>query len=193
MSIPSYRILVFSFVYFIWSAAPAQVGEADSLAQLLSKKMPDTARVKLLNDLTKSLFNNNLNSAIIIAMQSKDLAEKVKYKTGLALALKQMGICYYLKGKYVDAIKTWQQALDVYSQMGDKTGVANMLSNQGAVYFNQGDDAKSLELHLQSLKLSEEIDDTLRIVTSLTNIGGIYLNKRATYRKALDYFLRSYQ
>src|SRR6185436_4859515 len=66
------------------------------------------------------------------------------------------------------------------------------LSNQGAVYFNQGDDAKSLELHFQSLKISEEIEDTLRIVTSLNNIGAVYLNKPATYKKALENFLRSY-
>ena len=40
--------------------------------------------------------------------------------------------------------------------------------------------------------MSEEINDTLRIVTSLTNIGAVYLNKQATYKKALDYFLRAY-
>src|SRR6188768_754205 len=104
-----------------------------------------------------------------------------------------MGIGYYLLGKYVDAVKTWEQALAVYKLMGDKKGVANMLSNEGAVYFAQGDDAKALELHLQSLKMSEEINDTLRILTSLTNIGGVYSNKEVTYSKALEYFLRSYK
>ena len=85
-----------------------------------------------------------------------------------------MGNAYYLQGKFVEPIKTWQSAIEVYEKIGDKTGVANMLSNQGAVYFEKGDEAKSLELHLQSLKLSEELNDTLRILTSLINIGGVY-------------------
>ena len=49
-----------------------------------------------------------------------------------------MGKGYYLKGKYIDAVKTWQQALDVFKLVGDKTGVANMLGKQVAVYFKQG-------------------------------------------------------
>lgn len=56
----------------------------------------------------------------------------------MALALKNMAKGYYLKGKYIDAVKTWQQALDVFKLVGDKTGVANMLGKQVAVYFKQG-------------------------------------------------------
>ncbi|MEO6490608.1 MAG: adenylate/guanylate cyclase domain-containing protein [Ferruginibacter sp.] len=165
--------------------------DIDSLKRLISSNVPDTTKVNLLNVLSKKFFNDNPDTAVLIASSSRILAERHHYRSGLALALKNMGIGYYLQGKYVDAIKTWQQALIVYDQMGDKTGVANMLSNQGAVYFAQGDEAKSLELHLQSLKMSEEIGDTLRILTSLNNIGSVYSNKTATFNKSLEYFLRS--
>jgi len=166
--------------------------EPDSLKKLLSVTASDTAKVNLLNALCKSYFNDNPDTSVVIASSAINIAEKIKFNRGLSLALKNMGIGYYLQGKYIDAIKTWQQALETYKLIGDKKGVANMLSNQGAVYFNQGDDAKSLELHFQSLKISEEIEDTLRIVTSLNNIGAVYLNKPATYKKALENFLRSY-
>jgi class 3 adenylate cyclase/cytochrome c-type biogenesis protein CcmH/NrfG len=166
---------------------------SDSLSNLINTADNDSVKVNLLNALSKSFFADNPDTAVTVASTSKKLAEKINYKGGLALALKNMGIGYYLQGKYVEAINSWQQALEVYSYIGDVTGVANMLSNQGAVYFNQGDDAKSLELHLKSLKMSEELDDTLRILTSLTNIGAVYLNKPATYNKAQEYFLRSYQ
>jgi adenylate cyclase len=171
----------------------AQYHEADSLNSLLKAILHDTERVNILNALSKSYFNGNPDTSVLIAQSSKKLAEETNYKPGLTLALKNMGIGYYMQGKYIDAIKTWQQALEVSQSIGDKKGVANMLSNQGAVYFNQGDEAKSLELHLQSLKMSEDIGDTLRILTSLTNIGAVYLNKPATYKKALEYFLRSYK
>ena len=187
------RFIIVSWLFLPCLQAHAQLNAADSLKKLLSSKITDTVRVNLLNELSKVFFNDNPDTSVIIAMSSKKLAEQINYKTGLALALKNMGKGYYLEGKYIDAVKTWQQALDVFKLVGDKTGVANMLNNQGAVYFNQGDEAKSLELHLQSLKMAEVIGDTLRILTSLTNIGAVYLNKPATYQKALEYFLRSYK
>ncbi len=187
------RFILLNLIFLCCFSVTGYANEIDSLKKLISSNIPDSIRVNTLNALSKNYFNDNPDTSVIIADSSGKLAERINYQPGLALALKNMGIGYYLQGKYVDAVKTWQQALDVYRVMGDKTGVANMLSNQGAVYFAQGDDAKSLELHLQSLKMSEEIGDTLRILTSLTNIGGVYLNKVATYRKALEYFLRSYK
>ena len=173
--------------------ASAQFPEADSLRGLLVTDMTDSQRVNILNTLSKSLFSDRPDSSVNIADRSRILAEKIKYRPGLALALKHMGIGYYLQGNYLDAVKTWRQAMIIFKESGDKRGEANILSNMGAAYFNQGDETNSLELHLQSLKISEEINDTLRIVTSLNNIGGIYQNKTAQHDKALDYFLRSYQ
>lgn len=187
------RFILACTLFLLCYKTNAQSGEADSLTKILSTNIPDSVRVDVLNALSKSYFNSNPDTSVAIASSSKLLAEKIDYKPGWALALKNKGIGYYLQGNYIDAIKTWQDALDVYKIIGDKAGVANMLSNQGAVYFNQGDDAKSLELHLESLRISEEINDTLRILTSLNNIGAVYLNKPATYQKALDYFLQSYK
>ena len=171
----------------------AQQHAIDSLKKNLSSKITDSGRVDILNILSKTYYKDNPDTSIKIALSAKQLAEKINYKPGLSLALKQIGMVYYKQGKYIDAVKTWQQALDMYKSIGDKVGVANMLGNQGAIYFNQGDDAKSLELHLKSLKMSEEIGDTLRILTSLTNVGTVYLNKPATYTKALEFFLQSYK
>ena len=193
MKIKIGRFFIIAFLFFVCFTANAQSYETDSLTKLLSGNIPDTVRVDLLNALSKSYFSTSPDTSVTIARSSQELAEKINYQPGLALALKDMGIAYYLQGIFIDAIKTWQQAIEVYKLIGDKVGVANMLSNQGAVYFNQGDDVKSLELHLQSLKMSEEINDTLRILTSLINIGAVYLNKQATYDKALDYFKQSYK
>ncbi|MBK8585998.1 MAG: tetratricopeptide repeat protein [Bacteroidetes bacterium] len=186
------RFILFCLLTFLFLIPDTQASKSDSLRQVLSTTIADTTRVNVLNALSKAYCNDNPDTAVTIGASSRDLAEKIKFKPGQALALKQMGIAFYLQGKYIDAVNHWQQALEVYKSIGDKVGVANMLSNQGAVYFNQGDDAKSLQLHLQSLKMSEEVNDTLRIVTSLTNIGSIYLNKPATYKKAIDNFSRAY-
>jgi adenylate cyclase len=187
------RFVAVNLVFIFYFHVSVFANETDSLRKLLSTTMPDTARVNLLNALSKSYLNVSPDSAILIAISSKDLAGRAEYKTGLALAYKNMGLGYYMQGKYTDAIKAWDDALAVYTLLNDKRGVANMLSNQGAVFANQGDEAKSLEIHLRSLKMSEEIADTLRVVTSLSNIGAIYINKPATYNKALENFLQAYK
>ena len=187
------QIIVVNTIFLTGFSMNAFSNEVDSLKKILLTTIDDSSRVNLLNALSKTLFNTNPDSSITIAASAKSLAEKIDYKAGMSLAYKNMGIGYYLQGKYKEAVLTWQQAIEVYKITGDKKGVANMLSNQGAVYFNQGDDAKALELHLQSLKMSEELNDTLRILTSLTNIGGVYSNKEVTWNKALEYFLRSYK
>lgn len=187
------RFILLSIFFTVCCYSKAICGETDSLMKLLATGMADTARVNVLNALSKALSHSNPDSAIIIATEAKTLAETAEYKPGLALAYKNTGMGYYLQAKWKETVLAWQEAAEVYKQIGDKKGVANMLSNQGAVYFNQGDDAKALELHLQSLTMAEEINDTLRILTALTNIGGIYLNKEATHKEALDYFSRSYK
>ena len=187
------RIIFLTLLFIFSFSAVSFANEMDSLKKLLSSPLTNTARVDVLNALSVSYFNDNPDTSIIVAASAKVLAEKINYKPGLALALKNMGRGYYMKGEYVDAIKKWQMALDVYKQINDRKGEANILNNMAAVYFNKGDEAKSLDLNFQSLKIAEEINDSLRIVTSLTNIGGVYTNKEATYKKSIEYFLRSYK
>ncbi len=187
------RIILINLIFSGCFHTSVFANEVDSLKKILSATITDSVRVDVLNGLSKALFNTSPDTAITISTAAKLLAENINYKKGLALACKNIGIGYYLGGKYKEAVLNWQQAIEVYKLLNDKKGIANMLSNQGAVYFNQGDDAKALELHLQSLKMSEALDDTLRVLTSLTNIGGVYSNKVATRNKALEYFLRSYK
>jgi len=168
-------------------------GETDSLKAVLRKTTDEKRKVEVLNDLSKAYFNDNPDTSIAIANTSKKIAEKIGYTKGVALALKNIGIGYYYKGKNIEAVTNWEKALDLFKGMNDKRGVANMLGNIASVYYNEGDEAKSLELDLESLKISEEINDTLRIVTSLINIGTVYSNKKATFNKALDNFTRAFQ
>lgn len=185
-------IALFLLLFLSGKISCAQPNDSDSLKSLIGNAKADTATVNLLIALSKSYFNSNPDSSIKDAELAKRLAQKINFKKGIALSSKNIGIAYYMKGNYVEAINNWNDAKAVFDSIGDKAGVANMLSNQGAVFFNQGDEAKALELHLQSLKMSETINDTLRIITSLVNIGSVYTNKQATYKKALDYLLRAY-
>ena len=179
-------LLVFSCL-----SLQAQDSRLDSIRKLTNNLPEDTNKVNALNVLSAEYFGSAPLQSIIYAEQAKDLAKQINFKPGLALALKNQGIGYYLQSNNVDALSMWDDALEVYQSINDKSGVANMYSNMGAVYFDQSDNEKALQLYLKALKVAEEIKDTLRIATVQTNIGAIYGNTPNTYDRAIEYDLKA--
>ena len=172
-------------------AGVGQDRQIDSIKSVISKAQDDSNKVNSLLLLSKKYFNEEPNEAINVATRARNLAEKIGFKRGEAYALKNIGIGYYMQGKYLETFDYWNQSMVYFDSVGDRQGVANILSNIGSVYFDQGDDANALENYLKSLKISEEIGDKLRIATALGNIGNVYLNKKATLDKALTFYLRA--
>ena len=157
---------------------------ADTLASLPS----DTNKVNILVNLSiEHAFSEPLE-AIGYAERAEALADSLGFTKGRALALKYLGIGYYVQSDYLRTLNYWTESLNAFRDMGDLNGEANMLTNIGAIYFNQGQDLKALEYHLQSLKVAEEVGNKLRILTALVNIGSVYSNKEQTYNKALTYY-----
>lgn len=183
---------IFSLVLaFLLHTVHAHANSVDSLKQVLKSQPADTNKVNTLLAISSQLWRSEPDSAIAYATQARDLAGQTGFLVGKALALKNIGLAYYVKGDYLSVLTFWEQSLDTYRAINDKIGIGNLLSNIGAVYFNQGDDPKALEYYLESLRVSEETGNKLRIATALTNIGAVYFNKKATYDKAEEYYLRA--
>ena len=186
-----FPLLLCVFFFNTQNLLIAQNKQIDSLNSLISKNKEDSNKVINLLNLSKSYFSTDPALVIKYSTLAKDLAVKLNYQKGNALANKNLGIACYMQGNYVEAIQNWNKAMDLYKLIGDKIGQANIFSNLGAIYFNQADDTKAIENYLQALKLAEVINDSLRVATVLSNIGSVYLNKKATYDKALEFFLRA--
>ncbi|MEP7110457.1 MAG: adenylate/guanylate cyclase domain-containing protein [Ferruginibacter sp.] len=149
----------------------------------------DTAAVNRLNDESKSLVGSDSSKAISLAFQAKEMAAKIGYPRGEGYALKNLGLVYYMKGKYPETLDYWNQSLQIFENLKDDVGISNLLNNIGAIYLNQGADTKALEYILKSLQLAEKSGDTLRMITALSNIGGVYYNKKDPV--ALTYYLKA--
>src|SRR3954469_19209049 len=117
----------------------------------------DTATVNALLDKSKSLIGSDSAKSRELAMEAKKIASQINYPKGEAYALKNVGMLYYLKGKYVETLDYWNQSLKIFEDAKDDIGVSNMLNNIGAIYFTQGADAKALEYTLRSLQIAERI------------------------------------
>jgi two-component system NtrC family sensor kinase len=183
------KILLFLLI-FSTSPVVAQQSRLDSLNQALGNSN-DTARADIMIEICKEYIGTDRAKAIHYAEQAIKIYRVYENPTGVAYALKNIGLAYYAEGKYAEVLNAWQKSLEEFEQIGDKVGVSNMLSNIGAIYFTQGWDAKAIEYYLQSLTVAEAINDKLRIATALINIGAVYFNNPATHDKALAYYLKA--
>ena len=184
------RIVVLYFISMIlYVASFGQLSKTDSLQTVLASQKEDSFKVQTLLELYKQY--KNPDTARFYAEQARDLAEKLNYTKGLAIAYKSIGITYYNQSKKVLVLENWNKSLEIFTARNDSVGIANLLSIIGAVYMNQGDDVKAVEYYLNALSIAEKINDKQRIATVLNNMGSVYNHKPATQQKALDVYFRS--
>ncbi|MEX1241667.1 MAG: adenylate/guanylate cyclase domain-containing protein [Cyclobacteriaceae bacterium] len=166
----------------------------DSLKNLLENHTTEDAyRVDLLLELNKNYLNASLGDCQQYGLAARDLAEKINYQKGRALAFKSIGLCYHRQGDFPEALTNWNQSLRIFETIGDVEGQSNMFNNIGAVYHNVGDLVKALDYYFKSLKTAEESGNKLRIATALSNIGAAYFDNPVTMDKALPYYLEALQ
>jgi len=181
------RVLIFLIV-FLPIAAMGQNGKIDSLKSILATSPEDSTKVDLLNSISTAVRGSSPEEAINFGTQGKELAENINYQTGLAYALKNIGLGYYKRGDYVETSIYWEESLEIFESLGDDLGSANLLSNLGVVLTDLGKDDKAINNYLRSLRLAEKLGDSLRIATVLGNIGFVYSLKEETYDQALNYY-----
>ncbi len=176
-------------VFIIFSLTILSTFSQEASNRLFTKE--DTSRVNRLLSVSTSKFKIAPDSAIVYALQAKELAQSINFSEGVAYALKNIGIAYYHQAKDVEALDYWKQSLEIFKSIKDEIGEASILSNIGSIYFYKKDLTNALDYYLKSLKLAEKTKDKLRLLTVLNNIGGVYFEKSATQDKALIYFLKA--
>jgi serine phosphatase RsbU (regulator of sigma subunit) len=160
----------------------------DSLKAVLESLKEDTSKVNTLLDICRWEYTLAPEDALFYGNEALDLSKKLQYQRGMALANKNIGLCYYLEGDYWNTIRFWQQSLRSFEAINDKTGVSNIHNNIGAVYSNVGDHARALDYYLKSLDAAREAADSLRILTASQNIGLIYLANESSHNEAREHF-----
>ena len=164
------------------------------LTQATIEKHPvggDTALVNALLQQSTEQRNDDPDKSLTLALQAKELAEKIGFQKGAAYAYKNIGLSYLIQAKYIEALQNYEQSLKIFEDIKYDEGIANLLGNIGVIYYYQGDMVKSLDYYLKSLKIAEQTGNKLRIMTMLNNVGAIYGLKPETYDKALHYYLQA--
>jgi tetratricopeptide (TPR) repeat protein len=184
-----YHVLLFLF----WTIAvlPQDLPQVDSLKAVLNNLGQDSLRVNTLNELADAIYSTNPDEAVNYSTEARDLAEKINYPSGEALAYKNLGLAYYYKGDNAEAFKSWDLSVEMYRKLENEKMVANVLSNIGAVYWNLDKNVDAIENYLAALKIAEKISDSTRIGTLQQNIGVLYSDQQGYLDSATNYLYRA--
>src|SRR6185295_3880619 len=101
----SFRIqLLLSLLILISTTCFSQSNEIDSLVNLAQSPPDHTGKVKILHLISKKYFNSDPDKTITYGEQAAELATQLNFKSGLALANKNIGIGHFFKGNYIEAL-----------------------------------------------------------------------------------------
>ncbi len=177
-------ILICSFLF-------GQNKKLDSLWVIYNRVgQPDTNRLKAIDAIAFIYSSNNPDSAILLASQERQLAEKLKLNNYVARSLKTVGQSYINKENYAKAVDFFLKALNVFGKTDDKLGQAKCYSSIGNIYFLQSDYPNALEFFLKSLKIEEELGYKQGVGGLYNNIGSVYFSQ-SEYSKALEYYQKA--
>jgi class 3 adenylate cyclase/Tfp pilus assembly protein PilF len=151
----------------------------------------DSAEVDTLLKRSNELRYANPDSSILLSRRAVELSDGINYETGKAFGFKNIGIVYYDKGDYEEALAFFTRSLRIFEKERDTFGISNLQNNIGSVYRSVGDYPKALDYFLNSLRNGEVVQDSLRIGTAYVNIGTAYSEDVETYPQAIENYQKS--
>lgn len=155
------------------------------------KDLPDTVKVKELNQFTWKYRNKDFQMALQSAKVGLQIAQSIGSKKLQAEALNLTGVIYRDLGRYDKSLSLYLRALQLAQESKDLRETAYSYNNIGGIYRLEGNYPLAIEYILKALKLFEQQNDKEGAAFCTINIGLVY-RRQHNYEKALEYFERTY-
>jgi diguanylate cyclase (GGDEF)-like protein len=144
-------------------------------------------RIDALNDEAWSCRFSDRTRAESLAREALELAEADQYLTGMALALRTLGVQRnYFASDHEGALNLLQRALALLDAAGDTRGRGDVLSGIGYVHMRRGEYAQATHLHLQALQIHRTTGDRVGEANALNHLG-VAASRAGEYGAALEY------
>ena len=158
--------------FFLFAAVSfSQNHKADSLLTILKTAKEDTEKVNIYNNLHRELFRESPDKSLVFAQNALALSEKLNYKTGEAIALRNIGASYGFKGEYLKALPYFQHSLEKAESIKDTSAIAGALHGFANIYYYQKNYKKSIEYNYKTLEIRTRMNDKKGMAASHIGIG----------------------
>ncbi len=180
-----YYILILSFL--LTNTSIAQLSKINEFEKELSREMTDSARIKLLKDLSIAYSSVDPVKKFYYANTYRELAEKTGADSMVADAYLDMGISYGIRSKADSALYYFSLGYHKAWECNYLRGVGRSLVNMGYAYDRLDDDEAALTKYLEALPIFKKIKSEHGINQCYTNIGALYFDL-GQYTLARSYF-----
>lgn len=187
-----FLLVLFTCIPFSINAQTGHNRYIDSLKTAIVAAGDDSNKVMLLDRLSFQYSEINPDTGIYYANAALQLAGKIGWKRGIALANADLGFNYKTQSNYAAALEHELYALNIYEALQLKNSVAAMLTNIASLYQTNGNYTKALEYNLTALTVFDSLHMESAKAIVLENIGTIFLEQneyartRQYYTQALD-------
>ncbi|MBS1647396.1 MAG: hypothetical protein JST67_08660 [Bacteroidetes bacterium] len=187
-------IALLFFLFFVAAIAKCNRYSLDSLNALAKKGTHDTDKIFNINLLAWDFFQNGFyDSALKKATLALSLSENIQYQEGKADAYNNLGVVYYSKSDYNQALQCFFNGYKIREDIDKKRAnikntkaLAAMLNNIGLIYWRLNNAAYALSYLKKGLKIRETTTDKKDIASSHNNIGNVYFDKGNAYLQNKD-------
>lgn len=186
------KLLLLLLVCAGFSICRSQTVVIDSLEKLAQRLPDDTVKAKTLYDLSFELSASNPGLAYDKTVELMELASRIHYPRGMAMAYDVQGNILRARGDYLEAVNKHFESIRIYDSIGFRPGYRTALVNLGSDYSYLKNYPKAIEYFRKALALTDT-SDIKRQVIILNNIGntfqalGWYDSAIAVYQKARPY------
>ncbi len=186
--IKSCFMLVCCLFIFTATAQDAYL-KIDSLKHILVGQKADTNKVKTLNELSSwSAYSGDTTLAFEYGQKALSLSDKLSFQQGKAKAQYNLGVVYFIRLDYKEALRAATSSLSIFKRHNDKRNQARSYSLIADIYDAQDYLGNALENYYSALKLYEEINDEKNIAHLKLNVARTYFNQD-NYAEALEHYL----
>ena len=134
------------------------------------------------------------NHVVALRYYKDSLKIKQDYKdhNGQAVTLDNIGCTYLSLGNICEALRYTNKSLALSNKIGNIENVAVALNSMGSIYLKARKFDEAIKAFEESIIISERTKNMLSHVTALNNLGNAN-SENLEYRKALDYFFKSFK
>lgn len=178
------------FLFCCISMTALSASGIDSLRNLLQSPLPDSLRLRVLNELSFRTSNSNLYLSLTYADEGLQLAEALNDRDQKRQIIHLMGIAHYRLGNYDKTFSFFRQVLRMFEDDDDLPGIGRMYNNLGILYSKLEQHDLSLHHYEKALAIKRKLKDSSDVTSTLSNIGLLYLQQQK-YAEAYQHFTQS--
>jgi CHAT domain-containing protein len=148
--------------------------------------------VKQLADLVVERIRVNTAEALRLAEAALLIAQKLRRKEDLALAMRAKADALYACGDNRAAVKHHEKAFRIFEGLGERAQAARTLSHSIQPLILLGEYERAFKAADQARVIFTSLGETLRIASLENNVGNIF-HRQDRFEEALAHYERAYQ